>query len=159
MKGAIDSRIAEEQARQQRAAGAQSATPSRSASTAKRPSGRATSPSKRSQRSNSTSKNAPTGKGPDPSEFDPEFIIGDDDEPSRAGTPLSSKEKSETNEAGAHGSGEEPKPSKGEDATEGEDQRPAELPTEVKVKLRKLEKLESKYSGKMHICCGARIAD
>jgi hypothetical protein len=104
------------------------------------------SPSKRSSKSKDADKAAPTGKGPDPSEFDPEFVIGEDEEqPSRTGTPKP-KEKVETTDAPS--STEKEKEADGE-AT-GADEKaasPPEIPPEVQTRLRKLDKLEPKYSG------------
>ncbi|KAH7400809.1 hypothetical protein DE146DRAFT_476239 [Phaeosphaeria sp. MPI-PUGE-AT-0046c] len=137
IRGAIDARIAEEQAKQQ---------PSRSNSTARRSSSRNLSPSKRTARSKDgdNSKTAPTGKGPDPSEFDPEFVIGDEDEqPSRVGTPRP-KEKAPTAEGAVENDGEKDD-GKVAEAQEKPDKAP-EIPPEVQVRLRKLDKLEPKYT-------------
>jgi hypothetical protein len=150
LKGAIDARIAEETARQKSAQ--QSQTPPRSNSSPRRSSSRNLSPSKRTSRpkDGESSKAAPTGKGPDPSEFDPEFVIGDEDEqPSRIGTPRP-KDKAEATEtaggAAAEGTG---KAQNGEVApTEEKDTSPPELPLEVQTRLRKLDKLEPKYTGR-----------
>lgn len=89
------------------------------------------------------------GKGPDPAEFEPEFVIGNE-ELSRFNTPRPT--------AGQDGSSEErpsheaPASEKGEELLDGTSQAHAskpsmELQTDVKVKLRKLERLESKYHG------------
>lgn len=146
IRGAIDARIAEEQAKQQRTT---PSTPARSASTQRRSSSRNLSPSQRSARSKDgdSSKAAPTGKGPDPSEFDPDFVIGDDDseQPSRVGTPRP-KEKTPTKETTTEngtGNKEDEKPT---EADEKPDKAP-EIPPEVQTRLRKLDKLEPKYSG------------
>ena len=91
-------------------------------------------------------------RGPDPAEFDPEFVVGDEDVPSRAGTPRPTQSKSEVNMEGESvkekaiaadangGLGE------GE-LKDGVGSVVPELPTNVRVKLRKLEKLESRYQG------------
>lgn len=147
IRGAIDARIAEEQAKQQRAT--PQTTPSRSNSTARRSSSRNLSPSKRTARSKDgdSSKAAPTGKGPDPSEFDPEFVIGDEDEqPSRAGTPRP-KEKAPIKEGANENDGEKKEDGKEAEGEEKPDKAP-EIPPEVQVRLRKLDKLEPKYTGK-----------
>ena len=148
LKGAIDSRIAEEQARQRSAL--TSPPPSKSIG---RSSSRAESPAKRAIRSGAREKRDgdPTGKGPDPSEFEPEFIIADSDPPSRVGTPRPaltipgspSKESSQDVLPEAKAGEEE------QTRTADNDLRstPVELPTDVRVKLRKLEKLESRYHG------------
>lgn len=147
MKGAIDSRIAEEQARQRTLQG----SPSRSASNARRPLARASSPSVR----NSSDGRGidPPPKGPDPSEFDPEFVVGDEEGLSRTGTPQPPRAKeaeavgkSADNEAsGVTGEGEKQRED-GADITA--QTAPTELPADVLEKIRKLERLEPKYKGK-----------
>jgi len=143
IKGALDARIAEEQAKQRASA---QASRSRSGSTPKRSNSRNLSPSKRPLKSKdgeSPGKAVPSGKGPDPSEFDPEFVIGEDDEqPSRTGTPRP-KEKAEAVETVSEEKGEDE--SKGADG-EAKPQTP-EIPPETQARLRKLDKLEPKYSG------------
>ena len=125
--------------------------------TARRSNSRNLSPSKRPTRprDGDNSKAAPAGKGPDPSEFDPEFVIGeDDDQPSRAATPRPKEkapaadavgengdEKKEDSQA-AQGEGEAEAPEKAE--------QPPEIPPEVKLRLRRLDKLEPKYTGKWY---------
>jgi hypothetical protein len=107
------------------------------------------SPSKRTSRSKDgdSSKAAPTGKGPDPSEFDPEFVIGDEDEqPSRAGTPRP-KEKAPTTEGASENGSEKKEDDKEAEGDEKPDKAP-EIPPEVQTRLRKLDKLEPKYTGK-----------
>lgn len=87
-----------------------------------------------------------TGKGPDPSEFDPEFVIGEEDEqPSRSGTPRP-KEKAEGVET-AETSEEQGREEDGN--AEAVDKTPPvpEIPPETRARLRKLDKLEPKYSG------------
>lgn len=89
-----------------------------------------------------------SGKGPDPAEFEPEFVIADSEPPSRAGTPRpalnrsesSTKETARDNEEARTGDGQPEKPPY-DDASA----TPQELPTDIRVKLRKLEKLESRY--------------
>jgi hypothetical protein len=144
IKGAIDSRIAEEQARQKATA---SPTVSRSASSARRSTSRTDSPSSRPRKPKPKDyEGAP--RGPDPSEFETAFVIEDEsEEPSRVGTPANMDEKAAL---------------KGEDATPaaagsangsemGPEKEPppphTELPADVRAKLRKLEKLESRYQG------------
>jgi hypothetical protein len=144
LKGAIDSRIAEEQARQR----ASQNPSSRSGSAVRRSSSIADSPSRRTSRARERRENIPTGKGPDPAEFEPEFVVGDDDSvagdgESRSGTPVP-KTKNEKGEGE-----EEPL---ADDAAEKKPEievprQSTELPTEVRVKLRKLDKLESRYQG------------
>lgn len=85
----------------------------------------------------------PTGKGPDPAEFDPEFVIGEeDDENSRAGTPRP-KEKAEA--------GESPTGNGKEGAENPKDTSPPALSPEIRARLRRLEKLEPKYTGKSSV--------
>ena len=139
IRGAIDAKIAEEQARQK--AGQQSA-PSRSSSTPRRSNSRNLSPSSRSgkARDGEGSKAALTGKGPDPSEFDPEFVVGDeDDSPSRTGTP---RPKEKTQSADSNDKEDEQKMD-----TDEKPEKAPELPPEVHTRLRKLDKLEPKYTG------------
>ncbi|KAL8790458.1 MAG: hypothetical protein Q9213_000610 [Squamulea squamosa] len=146
LKGAIDSRIAEEQARQRSAL--TSPPPS---NTARKPSSRAESPAKRPPRQNAANRQNGdiSAKGPDPSEFEPEFVVDDSDVPSRSNTPrptLTGSESStkdtvrDTVEGARHGEGTAEKALQ-DDSTV----IPQELPTDVRVKLRKLEKLESRY--------------
>ncbi len=103
---------------------------------------------------------ANTARGPDPSEFENAFVIEDDsEEPSRAGTPAIGEEKTAamaegnaTRDARALGENSE---KVGEKAVEAPPKAP-ELPTEVRTKLRKLEKLESKYQGGF-VCSPRRV--
>ncbi|KAL2058151.1 hypothetical protein ABVK25_001769 [Lepraria finkii] len=143
LKGAIDSKIAEEQARQRLS----QRPPSRSNSSAKRPSSRAISPTKRAQGSRGRQDGDPPAKGPDPADFEPEFVI-DDDEASRTGTPRSGTPRPAGDRNGTTAVGK----STQEDATletgeaaADEPRSSSDLPTDVRVKLRKLEKLESRY--------------
>ncbi|KAL8804761.1 MAG: hypothetical protein Q9182_002353 [Xanthomendoza sp. 2 TL-2023] len=146
LKGAIDSRIAEEQARQR------SALTSPPPSNVRKPSSRAESPATRTARQNASKRqNGETsGKGPDPSEFEPEFVVDDSDVPSRSNTPrpVMTTSESSTLEPSRETTGE---------ARDGKDRAekaspdaplatPQELPTDVRVKLRKMEKLESRYN-------------
>ena len=143
LKGAIDSRIAEEQARQR--AAVTSASPSRSGSTAGRRSvSRNLSPSKRPKPSERAELS--TGKGPDPSEFDSDFILGDDG--ARNGVPKGEvfgkdAEERKAVEPSVNTLDINMAPENGEAATPTE--HGGEMSTEVRVKLRKLERLESKY--------------
>lgn len=145
LKGAIDSRIAEEQARQRSAV--QSASPSRSGSTAaQRSLPRNVSPSKRPRPKERT--DPPAERGPDPSEFDSDVAVGDDS----SDIGVSKIEVAEHHVEGEKTESEGPLAG----ATEirmtlenGEAATPAprngELSTEVRVKLRKLQRLEGKY--------------
>jgi hypothetical protein len=159
LKGAIDSRIAEEQARQKSAAAA-GAPVSRSASTVRRSTSRTESPSSRPRRKPKDNE-VNTARGPDPSEFENAFVIEDEsEEPSRVGTPAIGEEKpatmvegNATAEAGASGESSEKAPEKAVEASP----KASELSPEVRTKLRKLEKLESKYQGR--VGCGPDWVD
>ncbi|KAL9025448.1 MAG: hypothetical protein Q9196_005729 [Gyalolechia fulgens] len=141
LKGAIDSRIAEEQARQRSVF-----TPPPTSGHTRKTSSRAESPAKRALRPPGSSR--PIGAASDPAEFEPEFVIDDSDVPSRSGTPRPAPE-SAAKEAAREVT---------EEARDGEETHekalqdglsaaPPELPTDVRVKLRKLEKLEGRYHG------------
>lgn len=154
MKGAIDSRIAEEQARQRNA----QYSPSRSASSSKRPTSRnrAASPAVRAARPKPTENKSDSGpqKGPDPKEFEPEFIIEDEDTMSRTGTPKPVEGKDEGGPI-TEATAEIPIGQDGERQVDEEKMSEQaavdaalELPTDVRVKLRKLERLESRYQGR-----------
>jgi DNA mismatch repair ATPase MutL len=150
IRGAIDAKIAEEQ---QRMKAQQQTTPSRSSSTARRSSSRNLSPSKRSARSRDAdnSKAAPAGKGPDPSEFDPEFVIGEEeDQSSRAGTPRP-KEKASPAEASTE-DGEGKKEDEPAAEPDEKPEQPPVIPPEIQTRLRKLDKLEPKYTGEWTAC-------
>ncbi|KAK8172248.1 hypothetical protein BKA80DRAFT_19619 [Phyllosticta citrichinensis] len=151
LKGAIDSRIAEEQARQRQVAEqSRSQTPGRSNSI-RRSNSRTLSPGRRPARPRTPDLgDKSNAKGPDPTEFDPEFVVGED-ELSRSTTPKPADEKDETAQAAApteNGNvamGEQEGPDGKQEA--GDSTTAAELPMETRMRLRKLEKLEPKYSG------------
>jgi hypothetical protein len=90
----------------------------------------------------------PTGKGPDPSEFDPEFVIGEEEEqPSRSSTPRP-KEKAENTDNITNNGKEKEKEDDGQTAAaDSKASLSPEMTPEVQVRLRKLDKLEPKYSG------------
>lgn len=176
-KDAVDSRIQEEQARQRTTA----TGPSRSASTRQRSGSRNISPSRRRARRDpdGTDKAVmPTGREPDPSEFEPEFVIGEEGDistPSRAGTPAqtvstsgpavasssaaqgSPANDSSNGEAGSTGAEGEATAATNEIGSNDQGEKgekkadapttPQELPQEVRQRLRKLDRLEPKYSG------------
>lgn len=151
LKGAIDSRIAEEQARQKSAAAA--GTPvSRSASTIRRSTSRTESPSSRPRRKPKDNE-VSTARGPDPSEFENAFVIEDEsEEPSRVGSPAIGEEKPATMAEGNATAKAEASGESSEKTTEkavGASPKAPELSPEVRTKLRKLEKLESKYQGRV----------
>jgi hypothetical protein len=112
---------------------------------------RAVSPSRRRKRDqDAADKGASIGKGPDPSEFDPEFVIGDEEVPSGVGTPAVAVSDTDGTTMSTKENGPEPGEKKEEGtegATDGAPASPAILPVDVRQKLRKLERLEPKYSG------------
>ena len=153
LKGAIDSRIAEEQARQRNA----QQLPSRSDSGARRQTSRSrnSSPAVRSARTRPTeskSGDVPE-KGPDPKEFEPEFVIEDEDAISRSGTPKPVQAKNGETQAteAVVEKLSQPNMDRQPDEDRGSDKAPheavLEVSTDVRVKLRKLERLESRYQG------------
>lgn len=75
-------------------------------------------------------------------------MVGDSDTPTRSGTPRPAHEKEQTgsSEASAEGARESSDGQTQEKAAMNE-MTTQDLPTEVRVKLRKLDKLESKYHG------------
>jgi hypothetical protein len=97
------------------------------------------------------------GKGLDPSVFEGAFAIEDDSEdPSRAGTPAPAEKKAEkisengTNEE-TTGDGEAAVIEKVDSVSKPP--TVAELPPDVRTKLRKLEKLEARYQGMLECTC------
>lgn len=94
------------------------------------------------------------GRGPDPSVYESAFVIEDDSEdPSRVGTPAPPEIKAE--KMSENGTNQEVT-GDGEAGVVREDAdnvpKPpaiAELPPDVRTKLRKLEKLEARYQGKL----------
>ncbi|CEJ61619.1 hypothetical protein PMG11_10149 [Penicillium brasilianum] len=153
LRDAIDSRIAEEQARQKSAQD----NISRSNS-ARRPPNSNLSPGQRSRPRRNTG--TPV-RGPDPKEFEAEFTIGDDEDSSRSATPRletpddaaeeatpaeternEDVDKSETKAPAADPSGKETTSAEKVSANQT---TPSELPAEVRGKLRRLDKLETRY--------------
>jgi hypothetical protein len=138
IKGAIDNRIAEEQARQKANASTATPGPTRSASAARRSiSSRTDSPSARPRLKAKDYAGVPNG--PAPSEFETSFAIEDESEESpKVGTPSNMDEKAalkgEDNPAPVNGS------------EHGSEKEP-ELPADVKARLRKLDKMEVRYQG------------
>ncbi|OQV10479.1 hypothetical protein CLAIMM_14470 [Cladophialophora immunda] len=158
LKGVIDSHIAEEQARQRQAANSAQAarTPPK-----RRPQAQNGSRQRAGSRLREQQSDASTDRGPDPSEFEPEFAIGDDESavPSRAATPRpegTGKEKEQVKEKDIPASEDaldtqslaEFADNKVSDAngTATTSLRPQDLPTDVRVKLRRLDRMESKYT-------------
>ena len=151
MKGAIDSRIAEEQARQR--ASATTATPSpgaRSASSTRRSNSRNDSPSARPRRAKPKEDGQSPARRPDPSEFEAPFVIEDEPEESAPVETTTVDEKTETMapskiaQAGGEGDGEK----ESEKSAAVSPQPVAELSAEVKTKLRRLENMEPRYKGR-----------
>ncbi|KAJ5600857.1 Vesicle-mediated transport protein (Imh1) [Penicillium hetheringtonii] len=175
IRDAIDTRIAEEQARQKTA----QENLSRSAS-ARRPNSNNTNLSP-GQRPRQRRHSGTPVRGPDPKEFEAEFAIGDDESDSRAGTPRveTPDAPSEVNTADGEGA-EDAETKEGDNKAEGKtersqtdkknakgttaatdkgpskedaaaadagsgDQVSTELPAEIKGKLRRMDKLESRY--------------
>jgi hypothetical protein len=137
IRGVIDARIAEEQARQKATQGSLSRSNSN-----RRPAARATRPRRDS--------GAASGS-PDPTEFEPEFAIADDDTSGRSSTPQPESSAASDgpglgDAAAGKGSGASTPRESG--STSQDRASSIELPTEVRVKLRRLDKLESKYHGK-----------
>ena len=86
-----------------------------------------------------------SAKGPDPSEFEKEVVPDEENGGSEKG-----KEKGEeaTEGKGGEGNGDNVN-EKGGDTTAVQEKDA--LPTDVKVKLRKLEKLEGRYQGRRRL--------
>ncbi|KAL9062242.1 MAG: hypothetical protein Q9157_009096, partial [Trypethelium eluteriae] len=156
LQGAIDNRIAEEQARQ-RSPSHPTSSPSRPDTNLRRTSsGRTRSPTKRPARPRVHSQDSTDrpfqGRGPDPSEFDPEFVIGSET-PSRTNTPQIKEDvdplqsKSVSQPAGEDASrGDEKKEGETQEQSQEHAQQQPELSADIKARLRKLEKLEPRYS-------------
>ncbi|RMZ91762.1 hypothetical protein DV736_g1006, partial [Chaetothyriales sp. CBS 134916] len=137
LKGAIDTRIAEEQARQRQAA-----------------------VSAASHRNQQRARRAPTQNGQgglNASKFEPEFAVGDDDSthvPSRTATPRPETQDPAVSQTtdGSHGQGEK---DSGNEATATQTlpasqtttqpSERSELPDNVRARLQKLDRLETKY--------------
>ncbi|KAL9586341.1 MAG: hypothetical protein Q9212_000959 [Teloschistes hypoglaucus] len=146
LKGAIDSRIAEEQARQR-----SNLTSPPPGSDPRRPISRPQSPAQRVRRPNAPSRpNGETsGRGPDPSEFEPESVIDDLDVPGESTVPRPAPPRTDS----ATEDVVRPLSDGARDNEDGQmkaqpDAAPVvsqELPNDVRMKLRKLDKLESRY--------------
>ena len=188
--GAIDARVAEEQARQKAAQEGLS----RSSSTRRNVTGTPTRTSSRARRESSNNNSASTSvsatttppRGPDPTEFEPEFVIDDDDGVSSSGvsTPRVEKVRSNAGETTTSsdvdqrsdgGSGDTIVNGQSTSATSGDStssqigaesvgdkkvstpkadieaktapSTTSELSADVRVRLRRLDKLELKYQG------------
>ena len=145
IKASIDSALEQEQAR----ARAAQRSPSRTGTGARRVAARAISPTRSSSRQGSRSRQDSLNRRADPVEFEGDFVI-EDDEPSRSGTP---RPALDPNGDGADGRRDGPKTKPIGDGEAGPEKQSdstntaPELPIEVRGKLRKLEKLESRYQG------------
>ena len=144
----LDSKIAEEEARQKKS-GQPSGSPRRSPSNApvRRTSGRTDSPARRAGNrlrvpEGGSVENAGAGKGPDPEEF----VIGDDaSDISRAATPRPVKETAEGPLAEEGKKTQQPDDAPPVD--KGKEKAEDELPEDVRKKLARLESLTAKYQG------------
>lgn len=141
----IDSKLSEEQTKQRSSSPARPSAPG-SRSTTPRPQDASLRAGVVRSRSARDPDKLPRSKGPDPSEF----VIEDDDEGSRAPTPqpdAASKAQAPTD------NGEDPdkKGDEGEKAAKTEQPEAVtpevSLPAGVQQRLRKLQKLESRYHG------------
>lgn len=139
LKGAIDSRIAEEQARQKALA---SAPLSRSLSSSSRPESRRDYSPK--QKSEKHQENGTELQASDPSEFEKAFAIDDKEEKSikEAQSEAALDQSPIMSEINITPAVEECEAS---NSTMSTPPAPPRLPQEVRVKLRKLERLETKY--------------
>ncbi|OBT49822.1 hypothetical protein VE04_10040, partial [Pseudogymnoascus sp. 24MN13] len=153
LKGAIDSRIAEEQAKA-KAAG----TPATGSGTVSRSNSARADPTKRTKPKTKVVDDG--ARGPDPSEFESAFVIDDDEdtpESTRSATPLVTEGKGATTTMAGKSSPAPAAAANGDGVNEKLEAVPksttpppvttaaTELPMEVRQKLRKLEKLESRY--------------
>ncbi|KAI5300120.1 hypothetical protein KEM55_009311 [Ascosphaera atra] len=167
LKDAIDSRIAEEQARQSSASSSTAApgassgaglSRSQSARLPKRTVSQGSLQSTSSQRTarrraaaagndDQAATVLPPQRGPDPTEFD-EFVVGEEDGPNgdngdnAPGTPKIKAADAQGKEGGK-GAGNTEKSAADANANATR----TELPTDIRVKLRRLEKLETRYQG------------
>ena len=103
-----------------------------------------------------------TARGPDPSEFENAFVIEDDsEEPSRVGTPAIGEEKTatmpESNAPAETGAAGEDKEKAVEMPPEPSPKAP-EIPPEIRTKLKKLERMETKYQGTVYTGRGMLIS-
>ena len=94
-----------------------------------------------------------TARGPDPSEFENAFVIEDEsEEPSRVGTPAIDDDKTplmaESNMATGVGAPGEINEKAAEKPVEAPPKAP-EVSPEIRTKLKKLERMETKYQGRV----------
>ena len=149
IKASIDSALEQEQAR----ARAAQRSPSRAGPGARRIAARAISPTRSSSRQGSRSRQDSLNRRPDPADFEGDFVI-EDDEPSRSGTPRPGADSSGEGGQGRRDASKT-RPVADGSADPAKESEPtstaAELPTDVRVKLRKLDKLENRYQGKISL--------
>ncbi|THY91361.1 hypothetical protein D6C92_06318 [Aureobasidium pullulans] len=143
----LDSKIAEEQARQKGQSGTSSPVKRTPSSAARRGVSRTESPNRPANRARADSNRGIPAKGPDPSEF----VIEDDEAPSRTATPnpaVIEASASSSDQSATATNETEPAQSDAPvtDKAQGGGKQPEELPQDVRQKLRKLEKLESRYT-------------
>lgn len=161
LKGAIDRTIAEEQARQEQARQRiePGTTPRRSDSTSRSNQ----SPARRPRPKKAGGADTPKDDGgaspsnPDPAVFEAAFALDDSEEPSRAGTPkpaadaMDDKGDEKVKDKAEEGQNGE-KADEAEGAASAAPAAAPELSPEVRLKLRKLEKLEKTYPGACIVC-------
>ncbi|KAG9650647.1 hypothetical protein KCV04_g1244, partial [Aureobasidium melanogenum] len=143
----LDSKIAEEQARQRGQSGTSAPVKRTPSSAARRGISRTESPNRPANRARADSNRAIPAKGPDPSEF----VIDDDEAPTRTATPNPSVTEASNSSSDTPVTSITDKESTQPDAAPSEKsqdtgKQPDELPQDVRQKLRKLEKLESRYT-------------
>ncbi|KAI1005545.1 Autophagy-related protein 23 [Podosphaera aphanis] len=142
LKGAIDSRIAEEQARQKAlATSAVSKPPSLSRTDSKKQH------SPLRQKREKKIEDIGSVRGPDPSEFENAFVIEDDDEDveGKATKDNISKETIDPGDGDKESDSKLNPEEAGREAKKPINHPAFEMPPDVRIKLRKLERLESKY--------------
>lgn len=105
------------------------------------------SPSRRPRRDGQTTgRSTPLEKTLDPADFDQDFVIGDSEQPTRVGTPVPKANGDgpsvppKENGPGAQGSGDKPE---GREA--GGAVKYADLPSDIQLRLKKLDRLEPRY--------------
>ncbi|KAI5283942.1 hypothetical protein KEM54_001706, partial [Ascosphaera aggregata] len=179
LRDAIDSRMTEEQARQTpsstSSAGANSSGSLSRSQSARLPRRTAEAPRSTRRRGGAASLgNALDGlsdniastaisplRGPDPNEFESEFVVGEDDAgnestPSGAGTPKSravdggnaNKDAAAASSSSTTGAGSNTGSQRA--STDSAVTQKMNLPTDIRVRLRRLEKLEARYQELLH---------
>ncbi|KAI1445517.1 hypothetical protein F5Y02DRAFT_127405 [Annulohypoxylon stygium] len=172
IKGAIDRSIAEEQARQRAlaeqrsSAGSPSATGQRPRSVS-RTNSTNTSARRKAKKPSQDTSNGDGAPNPDPAVFEAAFVLDDEDADPAPGQATSAQSEKTMKEGAANnekndasneqnegakdqasaGAGTEEKPK--DASSTAPSTAPTDLPPQVKTKLRKLEKLEATYPGKL----------